>query len=127
MALEKSAQGRQTLNKALPNHLGLSIFEIAVACVVLLSQGKTGIDAIEYPRQDGLVVEVLGISAVPDASTLRMQLDAQANKLLPLTDNLSVAMLKQLGVLLTPRRVAWCCWTLTCSAWTTCNTRRDGV
>ncbi len=68
--------------------------EIVTAYVGLLCTGKSDFDAIENHRQDGFFAEALGLSAVPAASTLRMQLDAQAEGLLPLADELSVALLK---------------------------------
>jgi len=47
-------------------------------------------------------VEALGLSAFPAASTLRMQLVAQAERLLPLTDELTVALLKNASAPITP-------------------------
>ena len=88
LALEKFARVRKTLDKALPKRSGLSVGEIVLAYVGLLSQGKSDFDAIENHREDGFFADALGISGVPAASTLRMQLDALADKLLPLTINL---------------------------------------
>jgi hypothetical protein len=102
LALEKFARVRQTLDKALPKRSGLSVGEIVLAYVGLLSQGKSDFDAIENHRKDGFFADALGISGVPAASTLRMQLDALGDKLLPLTDELSVSLLKQSGAPITP-------------------------
>lgn len=102
MALEKFAGVRKTLDKALPKRSGLSIGEIVLAYVGLLSQGKSDFDAIENHREDGFFADALGISGVPAASTLRMQMDAQAEKLLPLVDELSVTLLKKSGATITP-------------------------
>jgi hypothetical protein len=102
LALDKFSRVRQTLDKALPKRSGLSVGEIVLAYVGLLSQGKSDFDAIENHREDGFFADALGISGVPAASTLRMQLDAQSDKLLPLTDELSVTLLKQSGASITP-------------------------
>lgn len=102
LALAKFAKVRETLDKALSKRSGLSVGEIVTAYVGLLCTGKSDFDAIENHRQDGFFVEALGLSAVPAASTLRMQLDAQAERLLPLTDALTVALLKNAGAPITP-------------------------
>lgn len=95
-ALSKFAKVRQTLDKALPKRSGLSVGEIVTAYVGLLCTGKSDFDAIENHRQDGFFDHALGLSTVPAASTLRMQLDAQAQKpqLLALIDELTVKLLK---------------------------------
>jgi len=79
-ALAKFARVRETLDKALPKRSGLSVGEIVTAYVGLLCTGKSDFDAIENHRQDGFFVEALGLGAVPAASTLRMQLNAQAER-----------------------------------------------
>jgi len=102
LALAKFARVCETLDKAIPKRSGLSVGEIVTAYVGLLCTGKSDFDAIENHRQDGFFLEALSLSAVPAASTLRMQLDAQAERLLPLTDELSVALLKNAGAPITP-------------------------
>jgi len=102
LALAKFAQVRETLDHAIPKRSGLSVGEIVAAYVGLLCTGKSDFDAIENHRQDGFFAEALGLSAVPAASTLRMQLDAQAERLLPLADALTVALLKNAAAPITP-------------------------
>jgi hypothetical protein len=102
LALAKFAKVRETLDKAIPKRSGLSVGEIVTAYVGLLCTGKSDFDAIENHRQDSFFAEALGLSAVPAASTLRMQLDAQADGLLPLADELSVALLKNADAPITP-------------------------
>jgi len=102
LALAKFARVCETLDKAIPKRSGLSVGEIVTAYVGLLCTGKSDFDAIENHRQDGFFAEALGLSSVPAASTLRMQLDAQADGLLPLADELSVALLKNAGAPITP-------------------------
>jgi len=102
LALSKFAQVCQTLDAALPKRSGLSVGEIVTAYVGLLCTGKSDFDAIENHRRDGFFAEALGLGGVPAASTLRMQLDTLADKLMPLTDDLSVRLLKGAGAPITP-------------------------
>jgi hypothetical protein len=94
LALAKFAKVCETLDKAIPKRSGLSVGEIVTAYVGLLCTGKSDFDAIENHRQDAFFAEALGLDGVPAASTLRTQLDAQADGLLPLVDELSVSLLK---------------------------------
>jgi hypothetical protein len=102
LALAKFAKVCQTLDAAIPKRSGLSVGEIVTAYVGLLCTGKSDFDAIENHRQDGFFAEALGLSAIPAASTLRRQLDAQADQLISLTDGLSVRLLKESGAPITP-------------------------
>jgi len=76
LALNRFAQVRQTLDHGLSKRSGLSVGELAIAYVGLLCLGKSDFDAIENYRQDSFFAEALGLSGVPAASTLRLQLDA---------------------------------------------------
>jgi len=102
LALAKFAKVCPTLDAAIPKRSGLSVGEIVTAYVGLLCTGKSDFDAIENHRQDGFFAEALGLSGVPAASTLRMQLDTQAERLIPLTDELSVELLQRSGAPITP-------------------------
>ncbi len=102
LALAKFARVCATLDQAIPKRSGLSVGEIVTAYVGLLCTGKSDFDAIENHRQDGFFAQALGLRAVPAASTLRMQLNAQAESLLPLIDGLLVALLKNAGAPITP-------------------------
>lgn len=102
LALEKFAKVRQTLDAALPKRSGLTVGEIVTAYVGLLCTGKSDFDAIENHRQDEFFAEALGLSGVPAASTLRMQLDAHADTLAAHTDELPVALLKESKAPITP-------------------------
>ncbi len=95
LALEKFAQVREVVDRAIPKRSGLTIGEIVTAYVGLLCTGKSDFDAIENHRHDGFFAEALGLEGVPAASTLRMQLDAQAENLLPVTSELSVGLLER--------------------------------
>lgn len=102
LALEKFAKVRKTLDAVLPKRSGLSVGEMVTAYVGLLCTGKSDFDAIENHRQDEFFAEALGISGVPAASTLRMQLDARADMLAPYTDTLPVGLLKEAKAMITP-------------------------
>lgn len=86
----------------LPKRSGLSVGEIVLSYVGLLCTGKSDYDAIENHRDDGFFAEALGVRRLPAASTLRMQLDARAQALVPYTDELSVALLKNAQAPITP-------------------------
>jgi hypothetical protein len=102
LALNKFARVRQTLDRLLPKRSGLSVGELVIAYVGLLCTGKSDFDAIENHRQDEFFATALGLSGVPAASTLRGQLDTQAEALMPHVDELPVALLKQANAPITP-------------------------
>lgn len=102
LALAKFAQVRQVFDTALPKRSGLSVGEIVTAYVGLLCTGKSDFDAIENHRREGFFAEALGMAGTPAASTLRMQLDARAEQILPLIEQLSVNLLKKANAPITP-------------------------
>lgn len=102
LALSKFAQVRLVFDTAILKRSGLSIGEIATAYLGLLCTGKSDFDAIENHRNDGFFAEALGISGTPAASTLRMQLDARAEQIIPLVEQLSVNLLKASKAPITP-------------------------
>jgi hypothetical protein len=107
MAQNRFAQVRQTLDRLLPKRSGLSVGERVIAYVGLLCTGKPDYDAIENHRQDAFFVRAVGLSGVPAASTLRRQMDAQTEDLVPHVDELSVPP--------SPRwPVVGCRWTSMC-------------
>lgn len=95
LALAKFAKTRQVFDAAIPKRSGLSVGEIVTAYVGLLCTGKSDFDAIENHRNDGFFADAMGIAGAPAASTLRMQLDARAEQILPLIEQLSVNLLKE--------------------------------
>lgn len=107
LALKKFARLREVLDLAIPKRSGLTVGEIVTAYVGLLCTGKSDFDAIENHRQDGFFAEVLGLSGVPAASTLRTPLDTQAEPLLPLTGEWSVALLQRSAAPVTPLSCGW--------------------
>ncbi len=94
LALTNFAQVRQVFDTTLAKRSGLSIREIAIAYLGLLCTGKSDFAAIETHRNDGCFAETLSSSGTPAASTLRMQLDARAEQIIPLVEQLSVNLLK---------------------------------
>jgi hypothetical protein len=102
LALNNFAQVRQTLDRLLPKRSGLTVGELVIAYVGLLCAGKSDFDAIENHRLDEFFATALGLSGVPAASTLRMQLDAHADVVMPHVDELSVALLTRADAPVTP-------------------------
>jgi hypothetical protein len=89
-------------SELLTDHSGLSVGEIVSAYIGLLCTGKSDFDAIENHRHDGFFAQALGISSATAASTLRMQLDARAEQILPLVESLSVNLLSAANAPITP-------------------------
>jgi len=102
LALSKFAKLSEKINKAIPKRSGLSLGEIATSYIGLLCTGKSDFDAIENHRQDEFYREALGLQSVPAASTLRMQMDASAEKLIPLVDESIVSLIKNSKAPITP-------------------------
>jgi len=127
LALNKFARVRQTLDQLLPKRSGLSAGELVIAYVGLLCTGKSDFDAIENHRQDGFFAAALGLSGVPAASTLRGQLDAQAEALMPHVDELPVALLKQAGAPITPLACGLVPLDIDVFTLDNSGTRKDGV
>jgi len=102
LALTKFANARLVIDAAIPKRSGLSVGEIVTAYIGLLCTGKSDFDAIENHRKDGFFADALGISSTPAASTLRMQLDARAEQIIPLIEQLSVNLLKATNAPISP-------------------------
>jgi len=127
LALNRFAQVRQTLERLLPKRSGLSVGELVIAYVGLLCLGKSDFDAIENHRQDAFFAEALGLSGVPAASTLRMQLNAQADALMPHVDDLSVSLLRRAHAPITPLAGGWVPLDIDVFTLDNSRTRKDGV
>jgi hypothetical protein len=56
--------------------------------------GKSAFDAFTNHRGDSFFAVALGLSGDPAASTLHMQLNSHVDRMLPLGDELLVALLK---------------------------------
>jgi len=76
------------IDTAIPKRSGLSAGEIVTAYIGLLSTGKYDFGATENHWHNGLFSKALVILGGPAASSLRMQLDAQAEQIIPLTKRL---------------------------------------
>lgn len=127
LALSKFAKVRQKLDAAIPKRSGLSVGEIVTTYVGLLCTGKSDFDAIENHRQDGFFAEALGLGGVPAASTLRMQLDIQADKLLPHINDLSVGFLTQSDAPITPLPCGYVPLDIDVFTQDNGNTQKEGV
>lgn len=127
MALNRFAQVRQTLDRLLPKRSGQSVGELVIAYVGLLCTGKSDFEAIENHRQDEAFAQLLGLSGVPAASTLRMQLDAQAEGLMPHVDELSVPLLQRADAPITPLACGWVPVDIDVFTMDNSGTRKDGV
>ena len=127
LALNRFAQVRQTLDRLLPKRSGQSVGELVITYVGLLCTGKSDFDAIENHRPEDAFAQLLGLSGVPAASTLRMQLDARAEDLIPHVDELSVPLLQQAGAPITPLPCGWVPVDIDVFIMDNGGTRKDGV
>ena len=127
LALNRFAQVRQTLDRLLPKRSGQSVGELVITYVGLLCTGKSDFDAIENHRQEDAFAQLLGLSGVPAASTLRMQLDARAEDLIPHVDELAVPLLQQAGAPITPLPCGWVPVDIDVFTMDNGGTRKDGV
>jgi Transposase DDE domain group 1 len=127
LALNQFARVRETLDGVLPKRSGLTVGELVLAYVGLLCTGKSDFDAIENHRQDEFFAAALGLSGVPAASTLRTQLDAQADGLMPHVDELSVALLQRADAPITPLACGLVPLDIDVFTMDNSGTRKDGV
>jgi len=127
LALNRFAQVREVLDRWFPKRSGLSVAELVMAYVGLLCLGKSDFDAIENHRHDEYFAAALGLSGVPAASTLRGQLDALADGLMPPVDDLSVGLLQRAKAPITPLACGWVPLDIDVFTLDNSGTRKDGV
>jgi hypothetical protein len=127
LALNRFAQVREVLDRWLPKRSGLSVAELVLAYLGLLCLGKSDFDAIENHRRDEYFVAALGLSGVPAASTLRGQLDALAEALMPRVDELPVGLLRRAKAPITPLACGWVPLDIDVFTLDNSGTRKDGV
>jgi hypothetical protein len=127
LALNRFARVREALDRWFPKRSGLSVGELVMAYVGLLCLGKSDFDAIENHRHDEYFVAALGLSGVPAASTLRGQLDAQADGLMPQVDELSVGLLQRARAPITALGCGWVPLDIDVFTLDNGGTRKDGV
>jgi hypothetical protein len=127
LAVNRFARVREVLDRWFPKRSGLSVAELVMAYVGLLCLGKSDFDAIENHRHDEYFAAALGLSGVPAASTLRGQLDAQADGLMPQVDELSVGLLQRANAPITPLACGWVPLDIDVFTLDNSGTRKDGV
>jgi hypothetical protein len=100
----QAAQVDAVIDPRLPVSQGMRISDVVKSMIGLLSLGKSDFEAIEPFRSDRFFKEALGLSKVPGSVWIRQRLDAKANELRELTDELSLRLLERTEAPITAHR-----------------------
>ena len=90
----QAAQVELVIDPRLPVSQGMKTSDVVKSMIGLLSLGKSDFEAIEPFRSDRFFKEALGLSKVPGSVWIRQRLDAKANELRELSDELSLRLLE---------------------------------
>lgn len=91
----QAAQLEAVIDPRLPVSQGMRTSDIVKSVVGLLSLGKSDFEAIEPFREDRFFKEALGLSKVPGSVWMRQRLNAKADALRELADELSLRLLER--------------------------------
>ncbi|AGX87746.1 transposase [Candidatus Symbiobacter mobilis CR] len=91
----QAAQVEAVIDPKIPVSQGMRTSDIVKSAVGLLSLGKSDFEAIESFRDDRFFKEALNLSKVPGSVWLRQRLDAKADAIRELTDELSLRLLER--------------------------------
>lgn len=98
----EAAQVEAVIDPRLPVSQGMRTSDVVKSMVGLLSLGKSDFEAIEPFRTDRFFKEALGLSKVPSSAWMRQRLDAKAEDIRDLSDELSVRLLERTKAPITP-------------------------
>ncbi len=98
----EAAQVEAVIDPRLPVSQGMKSSDLVKAMVGLLSLGKSDFDAIEPFRDDRFFKQALGIGKVPSSAWMRQRLDAKAEALRELTDELWLRLIERTQAPITP-------------------------
>jgi hypothetical protein len=105
----QAAQVDLVIDPKVPVSQGMRTSDIVKSLVGLLSLGKSDFEAIEPFRGDRFFKESLGLSKVPGAVWMRQRLDAKAEAIRDLADELSLRLLERTEAPITAHRGFVCC------------------
>jgi hypothetical protein len=100
----QAAQLDVVIDPKLPVSQGMRTSDIVKSVLGLLCLGKSDFEAIEPFRQDRFFKEALSLSKVPGSVWIRQRLDAKADPLRELTDELSLRLLERTEAPITPHQ-----------------------
>lgn len=98
----EAAQVDLVIDSRLPVSQGMKTSDMVKAMTGLLSLGKSDFDAIEPFRTDRFFKEAMGLTKVPSSAWMRQRLDAKAEAIRDLSDELSVRLLERTEAPITP-------------------------
>ena len=98
----EAAQVDIVIDPRLPVSQGMKTSDMVKAMTGLLSLGKSDFEAVEPFRTDRFFKEALGLSKVPSSAWMRQRLDAKAEDIRDLSDELSVRLLERTEAPISP-------------------------
>jgi hypothetical protein len=98
----EAAQVDAVIDPHLPVSQGMKTSDMVKAMTGLLSLGKSDFEAIEPFRTDRFFKEALGLSKVPSSAWMRQRMDAKAQNIRDLSDELSVRLLERTEAPISP-------------------------
>lgn len=105
----QAAQVDAVLDPRVPVSQGMRTSDIVKSMVGLLSLGKSDFAAIEPFRTDRFFKESLGLSKVPGSVWMRQRLDAKADQIRELADEMSLRLLERTEAPITAHEGFACC------------------
>jgi len=100
----QAAQVDAVIDPKIPVSQGMRTSDIVKSVVGLLSLGKSDFEAIEPFRSDRFFKESLGLSKVPGSVWVRQRLNAKAEVIRDLADELSLRLLERTEAPITPHK-----------------------
>jgi Transposase DDE domain group 1 len=100
----EAVQVEAVIDPKVPVSQGMRTSDVVKSVVGLLALGKSDFEAIEPFRDDRFFKEALGLSKVPGSVWLRQRLDAKAEVIRDLADELSLRLLKRTEAPITPHK-----------------------
>lgn len=122
----QAAQVEAVIDPKLPVSQGMRTSDIVKSVVGLLSLGKSDFEAIEPFREDRFFKEALGLSKVPGSVWVRQRLNAKAEALRDLSDELSLRLLERTEAPITAHK-GYVCVDIDTFAMDNSGTRKEDV
>jgi len=122
----EAAQVDLVMDRRVPVSQGMRTSDLTKAVVGLLSLGKSDFDAIEPFREDRFFKQALGLRKVPSSAWMRQRLDAKADALREVIDELSLRLLERTGAPITAHR-GYVCADMDTFVMDNSNTKKEAV
>lgn len=122
----QAAQLDVVIDPKVPVSQGMKTSDIVKSVVGLLSLGKSDFEAIEPFRDDRFFKEALGLSKVPGSVWMRQRLNAKAQPIRDLVDELSLRLIERTEAPITPHQ-GYVCVDIDTFAMDNSGTRKEDV